>query len=783
MTARLSYSEAMPRLLLLLLALLAAQPARAQAFDLAGPALSLTVTRGTRTLPIAQVPALAAGDRLELKADLPADQSAQYLLVLAFLRGATNPPPKDWFYRVETWKPKKAMLTVTVPAGAQQAVAFLAPDTGGGWDAVRDAVRGRPGVFVRAAQDLHQASLDRARLEAFVAGIDRAEREAPDQLAQRSPVLANALGIKLNAECLRRARAAQAACLTQGREDMVLQTGREASLAERLSGTPTDLAYSLAATPQGGAGLYSPYIALARDVAKLFGAFRSADYQYMPALGVADGTRLRLRLNAAPSFQNPKSVLVAPLPPIGAAPPPVLRAGDRDARCLQRPGLVLPLEDAPLLFATALAQDLALRVTTADGTTRDLPLRADAQAGGLVLAAPATVGEGAITEAALTGRWGFDAFTGPRFAVQNGARAAWAAAPGAVIVGRDHPLDLRGGAAACIDGVALRAGDATRPLGWKVAAPDEVTVTLPLTRAKPGALTLLVSQSGAAAPATIALDAQSEASRLDAFTLHAGDREGVLTGARLDQVAALEWAGVRFAPGALTRGERGDRLAMTAAEGAPTGDGEASVRLKDGRRANLRATLAPARPRVAIVNRGVQWPAARGAALVLPGELLPADGTLTFSFRAEGLGSADVVEVGDAAGNTARLTVADGTLQLVDSVGIATLAPRTALGTGVTGALRVRLVRDDAAGDWAPLAQVVRLPVLERVSCAAACTLTGSALFLIDSLAATADFAQAVPVPPGFVGASVPAPRPVDGAMFLKLRDAPGAVVRAAFPK
>lgn len=781
----------MLRFLAALLALLAAAPAAAQTFDLAGPALSLSVARGGRTLPVAQVPALAAGDVLTLKADLPADQSAHYLLVLAFLRGATNPPPKDWFARVETWRRKKTVLTVTVPQGADHAVAFLAPETGGDYGAILDAVRGRPGVFVRAAQDLHQASLDRARLEAFVAGIAQVEQTAPDRLAQRSPVIAGALGIKLNAECLTRPRAAQAACLTQAREDMVLQTTREATLAERLSGTPTDLAYSLAATPEGGAGLYSPYIALARDVAKLFGAFRTANYQYMPALAVADGDRLRLRLNAAPSFQNPKSVLVAPLPPIAAAVPPLLRAGSREARCLQRAGLVLPLEEAPLLFATAYAQDLALRITGADGRVQEVPVHADAQAGGLVPDALPAPGEAAIVEAVLHGRWGFDAFGGPRFALQNGARAGWAAVPdAAVVVGRDHPLTLRGGAAACVEGIALRGGDgATTPLGWKITAPDEMTVTLPLGNVRPGALGVEVAQAGAAAPASVALDAQREASRLDAFTFHAGDAAGVLTGARLDQVAELEVAGVRFAAGALTREAAGDRLALSAQGDAaaltPGTQTEAGVRLKDGRRARVRAAILPPRPTLAIVSRAVRAAPAGRAALMLPEGMLPPEATLTFSVRADGLAAGDALEVATADERaTTRLAVADGTLQIVGGVAVASLSPRMGLGAGATGALRVRLLRGGAAGDWVPLAQVVRLPVLERVACTAtACTLHGTGLFLIDAVAAAPDMAQASAVPPGFVGGEVTVPRPAGGVLYLRLRDAPDAPVRATFPK
>src|SRR2546423_13332973 len=73
------------------------------AFDLAGPKLEMTVNRGGKTLPIAEVPNLQPGDRLWIHPDLPDDQSVHYLLVVAFLRGTNNPPPADWFTRAETW--------------------------------------------------------------------------------------------------------------------------------------------------------------------------------------------------------------------------------------------------------------------------------------------------------------------------------------------------------------------------------------------------------------------------------------------------------------------------------------------------------------------------------------------------------------------------------------------------------------------------------------------------------------------------------------------------------
>ena len=62
-------------------------------FDLPGPSIEVRVSREGKELPIAQVPNLQEGDRLWLHPAFPATQSARYLLIAAFLRGSTNPPP------------------------------------------------------------------------------------------------------------------------------------------------------------------------------------------------------------------------------------------------------------------------------------------------------------------------------------------------------------------------------------------------------------------------------------------------------------------------------------------------------------------------------------------------------------------------------------------------------------------------------------------------------------------------------------------------------------------
>ncbi|RZM15212.1 MAG: hypothetical protein EOP67_64070, partial [Sphingomonas sp.] len=371
------------------------------------------------------MPRLATGDRVSIAADLAVgkkDDGARYLLVAAFLRGATEPPPKSWFFKAETWKAKKNALALTVPDGARQLVVFLVPESGG-FDAVVSAVRKQPGAFVRAVQDLDQASLDRARLDAFLDGIHALERTRPERIEAVSPLLSRSLAIKLKAECLDLAADLQASCLTQSRDSLVLADGQSSTLADTLVGAPTDLALQLSATPEGGLGYYSPYIGVVRDLAKIFGAFQTTQFRYIPALARAHDDRLALLLNAAPSFASPKSVMVVAMPVIETGVPqtPTMRRAEADRLvCAAKPDLVLPVEGAPLIYATKFAHDMSLRVTTPQGGVVELPVQADAERGGYVLdqVGMRTAGLSSVTDATLHGRWGFTPFDGPRFRLQ-----------------------------------------------------------------------------------------------------------------------------------------------------------------------------------------------------------------------------------------------------------------------------------------------------------------------------------------------------------------------------
>jgi hypothetical protein len=75
------------------------------------------------------------------------------------------------------------------------------------------------------------------------------------------------------------------------------------------------------------------------------------------------------------------------------------------------------------------------------------------------------------------------------------------------------------------------------------------------------------------------------------------------------------------------------------------------------------------------------------------------------------------------------------------------------------------------------------LPVLKEIKCPAtadlACKLSGTNLFLVDSVSADPGFEHSVKVPDGFPGYALPVPHPSNGLLYVKLRDDPAVVSRA----
>jgi hypothetical protein len=770
------------------------------AFDLSGPRIDVKVTRGDKTLPIAQVPNLQAGDRIWLRPDLPDDQSARYLLITVFLRGSTNPPPDNWFTKAETWNKKVRAegIVISVPRDAQQFLLFLAPETGGDFGTLRSAVQGKPGAFVRASQDLNQATFDRSRLDKYITAVKQTSDTDPKALQERSTLLARSLAIKLDPDCFDKPVEQQSSCLTQHTDQLVLDDGHSQSMVAALtSGPSSDLIGQVSNTRLAGGGYYSAYVGAIVDLARIMGNLHTATYQYIPALAMRDHEHLNLKLNNPPSFHKPKSVLVVALPPVEAAQLPPIRAVDpKQVFCLQKPSLVLPVEGAPLVFSTGLAHDFGIRLANASGSSTDVPAITDAARGGFAIdtqalqenqLSPRIVGK-------LHGFWGYQPFVGPEFDLRSARSARWtvaAADQSALIVDREDTLHLQSDSAACVEHVVLRDQQGKEiEAAWKLTKPEEVEVRVPLQGASPGPVTILISQSGVSKPDVIALHAFSEAAHLEHFAINAGDREGILTGTRLDEVSKLNLNGITFLSAALSRANQTDELRVSTGDASasdlqPGQEVLASVTLKDDRHLELPTKVGPPRPRVALISKSIQKPIVSPIHLESDDDL-PQDGRLSFVLKTEipdSFPRTEKIEVaaGDGSFNI-LLNLPDGSLVLQDvRTVVATLDPLQQFGASAFGALRFRPVAADGLkGDWQPLVSLVRVPSLNEIRCPTEpdqqCTLKGANLFLIDSIASDAEFKHTVPIPAGFIDTNVSVPRPESTGFYIKLRDDPSKI-------
>lgn len=838
-------------------------------FDLTGPRVDVHVQRGDKSLPIAMVPNLQPGDKLTIHADLPTSQSVKMVLVVAFLRGSTNPPTDKFFTKIETWdkKVRSEGAVVTVPDEAQQALFFLAPETGGDYSTLKSAVQGRPGVFVRAAQDLNEASFEQARIERYIQAIRRVPAGSPEELLDHSHKLASTLNLKPNDDCFKRSPDQQLSCLRQSGNQVLLDDGHGQTLASLIAtGDTANLIGAVAGTPMatsGGAGVYSAYVGTVIDLVRLMSGLHTAHFQYIPAIAFPDAETLNLRLNTPPSFHNPKSVIVVALPAIQPSVAPPLRLQDPShVSCLLQPAMVLPLEGAPLVFATGFAHDLTLQLNggSIDGKT-DLPLIPDAFEGGLVLASLAdrrplaaaapetrdgaapievrqtlpakplpnqTSGDVTLT-GTLRGSWGFDTFTGVTVPLQRRTGSGWSAeSQHDLYAGRSNQLLLRANGTACASTIDLDVpGGDNRALTWKQAGNDAqpratpaLQVQLPLEKTAPGNLNLLVHQFGTDAVAKVAVTAYSDHIRLAGLRIRAGDSRATLSGTGLADVATVHLGSLQYAP---VPGQSGDMTELHLAALGPSSNkqgqpalsspgetGTASAVLRDGRTLPVTYSVEAARPTLQLLSHTTKAAAQSGLPLTLSdGADWPLDSTITLALRSVAparFPRTEKVEVALADGSLhTMLSFGDGSLVLQDAhTALGFLSPGKALGASAFGPLQLRpILEDGTEGEWLPLGKVVRLPTITAITCTRsatraavpadttiaaipadpACTLTGSNLFLLDSVAADSTYSVPAAVPVGFAGDTLPVPRPADGrTLYLRLRDDPAAVVSVALP-
>jgi hypothetical protein len=774
----------------------------AAAFDLMGPRVEVTVTRAGKTLPIAEVPNLQAEDRLWIHPMLPDNQAARYLMVVAFLRGATNPPPYEWFTRVETWNKtvRQEGVVVTVPKDAHQALIFLAPQTGGDFSTLRSAVRGKPGAFVRAAQDLQLASLDRARLDKYLEAIRGSDEHDTKALHDRALTLARSLSIKVDEQCFSKPALQQASCLTQNSDQLVLDDGHGQSVVSTLAqGVGSDLLGAISTTKAAGGGAYSPYVGVVVDLARLMEDLHTAKYQYISALALPAGDELHLRLNYPPSFHKPQSVIVIGLPAVQPAVPPLLQAVPPEvADCAQNPALVMAADGAPLVFSSDLAHHLTLHLESKDGKLMEIPVVANALLGGFVPTAPVPQLDWLPLgfTGKVHGQWGFDPFDGPSYKLQRSdASAKWIIAEddkSASITGHDRTLHLHSENRVCVEEISFRgAKGEVKKAGWKPSG-DALEVQLPLEHAPAGESALLVKQYGVAQPSELPLHVYQEACGIDQFEVHAGDAQGLLKGTCLDLVVSLEAAEVHWlaAPAASKdelqmSAENPEKLVLREKQSLT-----AHVSLKDGRLLEVRGSVLPARPKLVLMSKMIE-PAASPIHLDSADDL-PVDARLHFRLKSEQPGifnKTEKVEVSSADGfYHTELSLENGGLMRQNAHTVmATLEIAKGFGASSFGALRFRpLSGEGVEGDWQALATLVRLPELSELHCPAEkdqpCTLSGTNLFLIDAVASDSHFQHAIQVSENAMDLKVQVPHPKGKLLYLKLRDDPSVVHTLEMP-
>jgi hypothetical protein len=773
-----------------------AQGQAAPSFDLIGPKVDVHVKRGEVTLPIGKVPNLLPGDRLWIHPDFPESQSTRFVLIVAFLRGATNPPPAEWFTRVDTWekKAREEGVFITVPEEAQQAIVFLAPATGGDFSTLRNAVKGRPGTFVRATQDLQAASQDRMRLDAYLAEVKVTSQTDAKLLKDRALKTASVLGIRLDQQCFDKPTDQQAPCLTQHTDGLVLDDANASNRVSQLtSGNSGDLMNQLSYSTLGGAGLYSPYVGAIVDTARILASLHTAHFQYIPALALPTEDTLNLRLNVPPSFRDPKSVVVVALPPVGPAKmPPLHPVNPGEQFCAQKTGLVLEAEGAPMVYASSQAHDLTLHIESKSGPI-DVPLKADAAEGGLVLehTMPA-LPPGDLT-GVVKGKWGFDDWEGPRFHLVSAESGKWAVSPSddsALVVGREDTLHIIGSSTLCVEKVeAQSTGASAVELKWKSSKPDVLELGVPLKDAAPGPVTINIHQYGMDKPDKLTLTAYSEAASLERMKFSVGDTEAALIGNRLDEVAKVSLNGVDWAPEHLKRIEDQDRLEMKAngnTDGFEAGKHyTAKVWLRDARELKVPVTVDLPRPQVTLLSKGTQDEQSADPSPVHLGspDDLPVESRLVFFLKSKtpaNFPRDETVEVAAADHSFhTTLSVSDGTLMLEDAnTALGVVEPLAKFGSSAFGPLQARAISaDGVAGEWMSLGTLVRLPGFKELHCPRSpsrpCTLTGTNLFLAESVSSSPEFDSSVDVPGDFTGTQLTVPHPVNGVLYLKLRDDP----------
>jgi hypothetical protein len=792
-------------LFLVVLGIAVAMRADDSRFDLPGPKIDVYVTRGGTTLPISQVPSLLPHDILRVKADLPATQSNHLLLIIAFLRSTTNEPPDDWFTEVETWRQPIEGTTVVVPDGAQKAIMFVAPETGGDFDTLRSAVKKNPGLFTRAAVSLRKASLKEQRIQRYLAGMRAVPSDDYKAIESRSAKLAATLALAPNADCFKKPVDDQVDCLTQTSDDILLDDSHGQTTSNAIStGASSDLANEAA---QADGALYSTYVGTLVDLVHLAGQLHTAQYRYIPAISFPTGATMNLKLNSPPSFYNPKSVIVIALPPIEPAHPPKLHLEDpQESFCLANPSMALPFRGTPSLFSTAFSHDLAIVFGSGSSAVR-IALTPDAYDGGLIPLRPigqdlldrfeATGSSNRMTlQGKLEGYWGFDKLDGPTLTFQyspdDGLKLLTSTA---LFAGQDTQATLQGRGTACVHKIKMSNSDdeSSAVTFDRGSSNDNLLLHLPLKSKPASAYSIAVDQYGSAKITKISVTVYSKDIRIDKLLLGAGG-SAILMGEHLGKVASVKVGDQTFVPSGAPPDQRGLQLRAPHAPGIDDAQ-SATVLLEDGGVMTVPVATEDPGATLKVLSFDLTLATPRGEIPVALNSQrdIALHGILHFVVQSDGIfPRGQVLELSTAHGAVhTSISLSSGELILQDDhTAVATVDLDKAFGESAFGELRMRAIPGDGTvGNWVTLGKLVRRPHITAVHCTnvdvPTCMVEGNNLFLALAFSTTEDFASVVPVPTGFDGSNFAIPMKPNtrsSTLYMRLRDDPAGFATIRIP-
>jgi hypothetical protein len=228
---------------------------------------------------------------------------------------------------VETWtrEVREEGVFVTVPKEAQQALIFLAPETGGDFSTLRRRARPPRRLCPRRAGSASGQLGPHAPGCLSGRGQGKPPRPTPKLLKERAEMAARSLGVRLDQQCFDKPSDQQAPCLVQHTDGLVLDdTNAQSRVAQLTSGSAVDLMNQLSYSRMWAGRRLQRVCRRHRGYGQIFASLHTAHFQYIPALALPAKDTLNLRLNVPPSFRDPKSVVVVALPPVGAVKPPPL---------------------------------------------------------------------------------------------------------------------------------------------------------------------------------------------------------------------------------------------------------------------------------------------------------------------------------------------------------------------------------------------------------------------------------------------------------------------------